>query len=148
MRGADAYGVVKTKTGACERRVIAPLTWAVEYGAASGDVRVGTATSNLAPPLRGAFFCALAHNANVAPLACLRNQPKLLHLLADLVLVPAREARCWRRTANRRADVTCLPVEEHASGVDFTFATHLAASPRSECQIQNSTSTLYLLVVL
>ena len=30
MRGADAYGVVKTKTGACERRVIAPLTWAVE----------------------------------------------------------------------------------------------------------------------
>jgi hypothetical protein len=34
------------------------------------------------------------------------------------------------------------------SGVDLTFATHLAASPRSECQIQNSTSTLYLLVVL
>jgi len=113
MRGADAYGVVKTKTGACERRVIAPLTWAVEYGAASGDVRVGTATSNLAPPLRGAFLCALAHNANVAPLACLRNQPKLLHRLTDLVLVPARETRCWRRTANRRADVTCLPVEEH-----------------------------------
>jgi hypothetical protein len=82
-------------------------------GAASGDVRVGTATSNLAPPLRGAFLCALAHNANVAPLACLRNQPKLLHRLTDLVLVPARETRCWRRTANRRADVTCLPVEEH-----------------------------------
>ena len=39
MRGADAYGAVKTKTGASERRVIAPLTWAVEYGAASGDVR-------------------------------------------------------------------------------------------------------------
>jgi len=35
-----------------------------------------------------------------------------------------------------------------ASGVDLTFAIHLAASPRSECQIQNSTSTLYLLVVL
>jgi hypothetical protein len=29
-----------------------------------------------------------------------------------------------------------------ASGVDLTFATHLAASPRSECQIQNSTSNL------
>ena len=35
-----------------------------------------------------------------------------------------------------------------ASGVDLTFATRLAASPRSECQIQNSTSNLYLLVVL
>src|SRR6186997_2221719 len=34
------------------------------------------------------------------------------------------------------------------SGVDLTFAIQLAASPRSECQIQNSTSTLYLLVVL
>ena len=31
---------------------------------------------------------------------------------------------------------------------DLTFAPHLAAGPRSECQIQNSTSTLYLLVVL
>ena len=38
--------------------------------------------------------------------------------------------------------------EAGASGVDLTFATRLAASPRSECQIQNSTSTLYLLVVL
>ena len=42
-----------------------------------------------------------------------------------------RATRCWT-----------------SSGVDLTFATHLAASPRSECQIQNSTSTLYLLVVL
>ncbi len=33
------------------------------------------------------------------------------------------------------------------SGVDLTFATHLAASSRSECQIQNSTRNLYLLVV-
>jgi hypothetical protein len=30
--------------------------------------------------------------------------------------------------------------------VDLTFATHLAADSRSECQIQNSTSNLYLLV--
>ena len=59
---------------------------------------VRTTTSNLAPPLRGAFLCALAHNANVAPLACLRNQPKLLHLLADLVLVAAREARSLRHS--------------------------------------------------
>ncbi len=29
----------------------------------------------------------------------------------------------------------------------MTFATHLAASSRSECQIQNSTRNLYLLVV-
>ena len=29
---------------------------------------------------------------------------------------------------------------ERASGVDLTFATHLAASSRSECQIQNSTN--------
>ncbi len=35
----------------------------------------------------------------------------------------------------------------HTSGVDLTFATHLAASSRSECQIQNSTRNLYLLVV-
>ena len=35
-----------------------------------------------------------------------------------------------------------------ASGVDLTFATHLAASPRSECQTPNTTSTLYLPVVL
>ena len=34
------------------------------------------------------------------------------------------------------------------SGADLTFATHLAASPGSECQIQSSTSNLYLLVVL
>ncbi len=34
-----------------------------------------------------------------------------------------------------------------ASGVDLTFATHLAASSRSECQIQNSTRNLYLLMV-
>lgn len=41
-----------------------------------------------------------------------------------------------------------FPPAGRASGVDLTFAIHLAASPRSECQIQNSTSTLYLLVVL
>jgi hypothetical protein len=34
------------------------------------------------------------------------------------------------------------------SGVDLTFATHLAASSESECQIPNSTSNLNLLVVL
>ena len=34
------------------------------------------------------------------------------------------------------------------SGVDLTFATRLAASSSSECQIQNSTGNLYLLVVL
>ena len=34
-----------------------------------------------------------------------------------------------------------LPSWAATSGVDLTFATHLAASPRSECQIQNSTST-------
>ena len=34
------------------------------------------------------------------------------------------------------------------SGVDLTFATRLAASSSSECQIQNSTRNLYLLVVL
>jgi hypothetical protein len=34
------------------------------------------------------------------------------------------------------------------SGVDLTFATHLAAGSPSECQIQNSTRNLYLLVVL
>ena len=36
----------------------------------------------------------------------------------------------------------------HISGVDLTFATYLAASSSSECQIQNSTGNLYLLVVL
>src|SRR5215470_13471361 len=40
-----------------------------------------------------------------------------------------------------------LPVTE-TSGADLTFATHLAASPLSECQIQSSTSTNNLLVVL
>jgi hypothetical protein len=35
-----------------------------------------------------------------------------------------------------------------ASGVDLTFATHLAASSESECQILNSTRNLYFLVVL
>ncbi len=34
------------------------------------------------------------------------------------------------------------------SGVDLTFATHLAASTRCGCQIQNSTSSIYLPVVL
>ena len=34
------------------------------------------------------------------------------------------------------------------SGVDLTFATYQARRSRSECQIQNSTSNLYLLVVL
>jgi hypothetical protein len=34
------------------------------------------------------------------------------------------------------------------SGVDLTFATHLAAGSSGECQIQNSTRNLYLLVVL
>jgi len=34
------------------------------------------------------------------------------------------------------------------SGVDLTFATHLAAGSQSECQIQNSTRNLHLLVVL
>ena len=38
--------------------------------------------------------------------------------------------------------------EDATSGVDLTFATHLAAGSRSECQIQNSTRSLYLLVVL
>jgi hypothetical protein len=32
--------------------------------------------------------------------------------------------------------------------MDLTFATHLAAGSRSECQIRNSTRNLYLLVVL
>ena len=35
-----------------------------------------------------------------------------------------------------------------ASGADLTFATHPATGTRSECQIQSSTRTLYLLVVL
>jgi len=34
------------------------------------------------------------------------------------------------------------------SGADLTFATHLAARSRSECQIQSSTRIQYLLVVL
>ena len=34
------------------------------------------------------------------------------------------------------------------SGADLTFATHPATGSRSECQIQSSTRTLYLLVVL
>src|SRR5215467_6997293 len=34
------------------------------------------------------------------------------------------------------------------SGVDLTFATYSSANSSSECQIQNSTSNLYLLVVL
>jgi len=33
-------------------------------------------------------------------------------------------------------------------GVDLTFAAHLAAGSQSECQIQNSTRNLYLLVIL
>jgi hypothetical protein len=37
---------------------------------------------------------------------------------------------------------------EGASGVDLTFATHLAANSASECQILNSTRNIYLLVVL
>ena len=32
------------------------------------------------------------------------------------------------------------------SGVDLTFAGHLAANPEGECQILNSTRNLYLLV--
>jgi hypothetical protein len=35
-----------------------------------------------------------------------------------------------------------------ARGMDLTFATHLAASSESECQILNSTRNIYLLVVL
>ena len=37
---------------------------------------------------------------------------------------------------------------DETSGVDLTFARHLAASSYSECQILNSTRNLYLLVVL
>ena len=82
---ADAYGAVKTKTGASERRVIAPLTWAVEYGAASGDARGLPQPLQISPRLcAGLFFEALAHNANIAPLACLRNQPKLLPELGQV----------------------------------------------------------------
>ena len=39
-------------------------------------------------------------------------------------------------------------VAKRTSGVDLTFATPLAASSSSECQIQKSTRNLYLLVVL
>jgi hypothetical protein len=40
------------------------------------------------------------------------------------------------------------PAMTGTSGVDLTFATHFAAPSSSECQIQNSTSNLILLVVL
>ena len=50
--------------------------------------------------------------------------------------------------APKKCSTTAGCARRSASGVDLTFATHLAASPRSECQIQNSTSTLYLAVVL
>src|SRR5579862_1405397 len=36
----------------------------------------------------------------------------------------------------------------HASGVDLTFATRLAASSKSECQILNSTRNIYFIAVL
>jgi len=58
MRGADAYGAVKTKTGACERRAIAPLTWAVEDGAASGDVRGLPQPLQISPRLCAGLFFA------------------------------------------------------------------------------------------
>ena len=57
---------------------------------------------------------------------------------------PTRGEGADRRCRSRRFHFNGI----RFSGVDLTFATHLAASPRSECQIQNSTSTLYLLVVL
>ena len=58
MRGADAYGAIKTKTGACERRAIAPLTWAVEYGAASGDASGSHSHFNSRPASARGFFFA------------------------------------------------------------------------------------------
>src|ERR1700679_2757275 len=62
---------------------------------------------------------------------------------------------CAATTAKRRktqfmANLLYFPASPlpPPSGVDLTFATHVAASPKSECQIQNSTRNLYLLVVL
>src|SRR3954462_4005557 len=40
------------------------------------------------------------------------------------------------------------PKPYRTSGVDLTFAPHLAAGSPSECQIQNSIRSLHLLVVL
>jgi DNA-binding transcriptional ArsR family regulator len=42
----------------------------------------------------------------------------------------------------------CAQARQSTSGVNLTFATCLTASPTSECQIQNSTGNLNLLVVL
>src|SRR5579872_3978753 len=73
----------------------------------------------------------------------------------------AQRRYCSRRSTLAKADqglrarrsssgIFCESSKSTArpSGVDLTFATHLAASSSSECQIQNSTTNLYLLVVL
>ena len=73
---------------------------------------VGTATSNLAPPLRGAFLLSPSAQRERCP-ACLSAHPTQAPLSSRGPRpVPAREARCWRRTADRRAEAICLPVEE------------------------------------
>ena len=55
---ADAYGAVKIKTGAQELRAIAPFTWAVECGAASGDCLRGVQAGNMRIPFRGCASCS------------------------------------------------------------------------------------------
>ena len=51
-------------------------------------------------------------------------------------------------TTGNTAGPHCRGLITSTSGVDLTFATHLAANSERECQIQNSTSKLYLLLVL
>ncbi len=66
-----------------------------------------------------------------------------------LLIGPRSVAHVWFGNPLHSFSNLCKRISEptHTSGVDLTFATHLAASSRSECQIQNSTRNLYLLMV-
>jgi hypothetical protein len=76
--------------------------------------------------------------------------------LASALAALQAERECihgsWRvRTATERSEDLILiapKANDDASGVDLTFATHLAANSQGECQIPNSTRNIYLLVVL
>ena len=61
----------------------------------------------------------------------------------------SRTQQVWEKATTRGADQQMDSFRgSAASGADLTFATHPAAGSRSECQIQSSTRSLYLLVAL
>ena len=108
-------------------------------------MRCGTLASKFATPQSLVDFCKSSPEANKTDGDCDLDEIRRLGVKEGLQIDVVHQVG---PDANNFSSLFSVRVVKRDSGVDLKFATHLAASPRSECQIQNSTSTLYLLVVL